>query len=209
MLRRVSSSAEGDSAASGGILSRIFRTPVRAAGIAASAVALVVSGLTGGLDPARPPGPPEVPAKTMFANQPWNVTVTGAGYASKADPVRPKNEGDHFIVVGATLEVTADQTRNDMLDALELVGIPGLRAKQPSTWVLGRDGTELGKLQPNLPEKVLFFWEIDPKVARPVQADVQIIGKTLRPDTLAGHQSWLDDEVKAHVIVPIQDLDKA
>lgn len=207
MLRRVSSSAMGDGDGRG-ILTRIFQTPVRAVGIAASAVALVVSALTGGLDRAKPPGPPEIAAKTKFEGRPWNVTVNGAGYATKADPLDPQKEGDHWIAVGATVEVTSDETRNDIIDALELTDIPGLRNKKPSIWILGRDSTQLGSLQPNMPEKLLFFWEIDPTVSRPLQADVQIIGKTLRADSLTGHQNWLDDEVKAHVILPVQDLDK-
>jgi hypothetical protein len=215
MLPRVSSSAMGDGGGGPGILNRIFRTPVRAVGVAASVVALVVSALTGGLEPAKPPGPPEIAAKTKFAGKPWNVTVNGAGYATKVDSLHPEKEGDHWIAVGATVEITAAETRTDIIDALRLVDIPGLRKTkpelgyaEPSTWVLGRDGKELGSLQPGLPEKLLFFWEIDPTVSRPVQADVQIVGKTLRADSLTGHQNWLDDEVKAHVVLPIQDLDK-
>ena len=214
MLPRVSSSAMGDGGGPG-ILNRIFRTPVRAVGVAASVLALVVSALTGGLEPAKAPGPPEIAAKAEFPGKPWNVTVSGAGYATKVEPLHPEKEGDHWIAVGATVEVTSDETRNDIIDALRLVDMPGLRNTkpklgyaEPSTWILGRDGTELGSLHPGLPEKLLFFWEIDPKVSRPLQADVQIVGKTRRADTLNGHQAWLDDEVKAHVILPVQDLDK-
>ncbi|WP_213450898.1 hypothetical protein [Rhizomonospora bruguierae] len=204
----MSSSAERGGAGRRGILARILAAPVRATGVAASALALVVSGFTGGLEPAAAPGPPQQAAKATIEGKPWNVTVNGVGYTKDAKPLRPEKEGDHWIAVGATVEVTADETRNDIREALTLVGVPGLRNEKPSRVLLGRDETQAPELHPGLPEKLLFFWEIDPAAPQPVEANVQIWGKTQRASTLTGHRSWLDPEVKAHVIVPVQNLDQ-
>jgi hypothetical protein len=181
---------------------------LRVAGVAASLLALVVSGFTGGLEPAAPPGPPLVEQRAVNEGLPWNVTVTGAGYASNADPLRPEKAGDHWVAVGVTIEITSDETRSDLRDAVRLVGIPGLREKRPSNVLLARDDTQSPELHPGLPEKLTFFWELAGDAAIPVEADVQIVGKTLRKDSLTGHANWLDDAVRAHVVLPIQNLDQ-
>jgi hypothetical protein len=208
MLRRVSRSAARRSAGSGGILIKIVQAPVRALGVLTSAIALLVSGLAGGLEPAAPPGPPPVDPKTVSEGLPWNVTVDGAGYAESVEPLRPTKDGDHWIVVAATVEVTADESRLDVTDALNLVGIPGLRNEKgkPSRVLLSRDNSTDVVLHPGLPEKLLFFWELAGDAQIPVKADVQIISKTLRPDSLSGHKNWLDDEARARVILPVKRI---
>jgi len=194
-----------------GLLRRAMRgalgeTPVRRVGIGTAGLALVVSGLFGGL---RAVGGPEVPVLapgTSDGGQPWAVSVIKARLASDLPGLALQNKADSWLVVVATVEVTSDESRNDMREILRLSGVPGLLDEVPAYVALARDGTLVGYLNPGMPERVGFFWEHAVGSPLPKLLDVQIYGKTQRKDSLNGHLDWLDPAKQAIVRVPIEDV---
>jgi hypothetical protein len=167
-------------------------------------VVLAASGLFGGLDAVAGGGVPAVALGQVDTGQPWNVTVTGARLLTDQPPLHAEHEGDRWLAIVATVEVTADETRGDMRDILRVSGAEQLRTEQPDTILLVRDYTP-PRLNPGMPEKVAFFWAQPPNAPVPTAVTVRIFGKTRRIDTLTGHLEWLDPEVRAEVRAPVED----
>lgn len=197
------------------IVSRLAGASPRWWGIGLGALALAVSGLFGGLDPVetRVDGPAALAEDELNRGQPWDVTVTGAGYSRDVPPLELDQEGDRWLVVAALVEVTADESRFDVFDVLRLRGADGLIGQQdhmgakPDQVYLKRDADQVYDLHPNLAEEVYFFWEQAGDAQIPTEVDVVIIGKTQRIDSLTGHLEWLDPRARALVRVPMRDLD--
>jgi hypothetical protein len=187
--------------------------PASRLSVGVAAVALAVSGLFGGLARVDDPALPQVALNAVDKGEPWNVTVTGMRVLADLPPLDLKDPGDRWVAVLATVEVTADDSRNDLLDVVRIPGVDGLLAAEdrlakgkPDYVYLLRDTVNLPYLNPGMPEKLAFFWEQRPSAAVPKTATVEIWGKTLREDSLSGHQSWLDPQVRSVVTgVPVQD----
>lgn len=174
------------------------------AGAAVLALATAMSGIFGGFREAAPEGPPTVAVGTMDTGRPWNVTVVSARYTTDASPLRLQKPGDRWLVIQATVEITADESRSDIRDVLRLRQVPGLIGKSDDLGVLPdivylRAENHVDRLHPNIPEKLLFFWEQAGDTELPREVEIAIIGKTERTDSLTGHLSWLDPETRALV----------
>jgi hypothetical protein len=180
--------------------------PLRWVGIGVGALALAVSGLWGGLSPVSSEIPQLKPG-AVDKGQPWNVTVITCRVESPAslDPLEVQKTGDRWFVVLATVEVSADDSRTDIGDAIRVPDVPGLRSQQPTYVVLARDATEVPTLNPGMPERLGFIWEESGDVPLPATAMVKIYGKTLRTSTLTGQNEWLDPAVRAEVNTPVED----
>jgi hypothetical protein len=207
----VSISKGGQPAGSRRLIARVLGMPVTRLSAAAGVVALGISGLFGGLDPVDP-GMPTVPLNTVDKGSPWNVTVTGVRVVGELEPLRLKDQGDHWIAVLATVEITADESRNDLNDVVRIPEVDGLLADteqgrgRPDYVYLMRDAVNGPYLHPGLPEKLAFIWEQRASTPVPATATVEIWGKTRRADSLTGHQEWLDAGARAVVPdVPVQD----
>jgi hypothetical protein len=185
--------------------SQIVQKPLRSLGVGAGVLALAASGLFGGLQEARGPAVPVVAADTVDRGLPWNVTVHDAQLVSELPPLKPDKEGDHWLAVRATVEITADATRTDIGEALRLPSVTGLRTERPDSMYLLRDDTIVGGLHPGMPEKVAFLWQRAGGAPAPAELEIEIIGKTLRHDSLTGHLSWLDHEPRTLVRVALRD----
>jgi hypothetical protein len=133
------------------------------------------------------------------------VTVTGARILDGEALIKPQNEGDRWLVVLATVEVSADESRNDMDDVIRLAGVPGLRDEKPDYTYLVRDQDPVGHLNPGMAEALAFAWAQSPDAALPTEIEVQIIGKTRRADSLTGSIGWFDDAPRSRVTVPVED----
>lgn len=213
----MSSSDGGQAARSRRLLGRVLQMPASRLGAGVGAVALATSGLFGGLDEVREPELPTVAVNAEHEGAPWNVTVTGMRVVDELQPLKLKNPGDRWVAVLATVEVTADETRSDLEDAVRIPGVPGLlaakadgSAKGRPDWVyLLRDDVSDPYLNPGMPEKLAFVWEQEASAAVPTAATVEIWGKTLRESTLTGNKEWLDPAARALVPgVPVKDLRK-
>jgi hypothetical protein len=208
----VSSVGGGPGAGPRGLGARIVAIPLRWLGLSAGVAALAASGLFGGLEPADKPELPPAKVNELSKGEPWNVTVTGGRLVGDGLPgLRLQNPANRWVVVLATVEVTAPESRNDMRDIVAISGVDGL-VKDPvlssldPQYVIGlRDGVAVGYLQPAMPEKLAFFWEQESTAPVPTEMVVTINQKTYRVDTLAGHKAWLDLEPRAELTVPIED----
>jgi hypothetical protein len=169
------------------------------------ALLLGVSAPFGGLDGVDGPGLPRTALNTVDRGSPWNVTVTGARLLDGEALIKPQHEGDHWLVVLVTVEVTADESRNDIDDVLRLVGVPGLGKEKPDYTYLVRDQMPVGHLNPGMAEALAFAWAQSPDVTVPTEIEVQIVGKTRRADSLTGSIGWFDDAPRSRVSVPVED----
>src|SRR5690242_18025332 len=100
----------------GRIGSAARRLSLRQAGLGVGAVALAVSGLFGGLNRGTAQDVPTVNVGVVNHGGPWNVTVTRVRLIGDTPPLYLKNKGDRWLVVLATIEVTADASRDDAGD---------------------------------------------------------------------------------------------
>jgi hypothetical protein len=191
--------------------------PLSRLGAGAGVIALATSGLFGGLDQVEAEKTPTVAVNAVNKGVPWNVTVYGMRVVDKLEPLRLENPGDRWIAVLAIVEVTADESRNDLDDAIRIPGVPGLLAAKKPGSVKGeadqvallRDDTVGPTLNPGMPEKIAYIWEQDGSAEVPAKATVTIRGKTLRKDSLTGHEEWLDTATRATVPdVPVEDKRK-
>ena len=189
---------------SGTIPDAVGRIPVNAFLAAAGVLALAVSGLFGGLEPVRA-DIPRVAAATVIEGGPWRVTVTHARLYDDLPPLRLAKPGDRWLLILATVEVTADESRNDLRDILRLPGVPGLLTREPAELYLSRDSSIAGYLNPAMPERVGFFWEQAGESPPPTEVDVLVQGKTRRASSLTGHVGWLDLSGRAQVRLPVDD----
>ena len=146
---------------------------------------------------------PVAPGET-FEGEPWNVTVHEVLVGAQQEYLEPPEPGDRFIVVRATVEVTADETRSDVGDALRLIDVPGLREERPQTVQLRRDGSSATGLHPGLAEEVELWWAQDGSQPAPSTVEVQIIGMTFREDRISGVEAWLDPRPRASVTLDTQ-----
>jgi hypothetical protein len=173
-----------------------------------AALAIAVSGMFGGLDETRPPSQPIVATKQPNPGQPWSITINRALSFSTMEPLlKPDKEGYRWIIVRATMEITADRTWNRLDGVLRLKGVEGLRDVKPSDFYLVRDESFIVReLQPGIPEEVAFLWQQDGRAPRPEYVDVEILGLTQRRSSLTDHLEWLDSAPRALVLrVPVKD----
>lgn len=200
--------------------------PLLVLGIGACLAVLLVAviGLTGGLAGAGGNEIPQVAPEEKAEGEPWNVTVIDAalfpGHA--LEPATRPLTGDHWLVVLAEIEVTAD-TPFHITPALQVSGVDGLvpdtfdpsRPQGPEVWRT-RDSTQAFQLQPCLPERVLFLWErsgAEVPAEPPEEVQVEIMDRTFRVSGLSRyehlygtHSEWLPEEQpRAVVAVPLKD----
>jgi len=154
-----------------------------------------------------PTGPlPRLAVDEVSEGGPWNVTVTGGRLLDDQPPLHATDPNNRWVIILATVEVTADASRNDIVDVLRISGVEGLVDEdEPGTVALVSDFTQYPYLHPGLPESVLFAWEQSATAPVPTEVEVTIFGKTLRRDSLTGSQQWLDRAPRAVVQVPIVD----
>jgi hypothetical protein len=190
------------------LTARLAALPLLWFAIVAGVLALTVSGLAGGLDPVASPGAPQVRPSMVNEGSPWNITVLTGRVVNDLSPIKPRKDGDRWFIVLATIEVTSDESRNDMRQALRVPAVAGLLDEEPAHVLMARDGTEVGYLNPGMPEVLGFVWEQRSDVPLTAMTDVDIWGKTHRISSLTGRMEWLDLAVRATVHVPVQDRRK-
>ncbi|MDQ7905355.1 hypothetical protein RB614_12550 [Phytohabitans sp. ZYX-F-186] len=164
------------------------------------------------MEHAEKPALPPVKVDEVSKGEPWNVTVTGGRLVGDGLPgVHLDNPANRWVVVLATIEVTAPESRDDMDEIIDVTGVeglvddPNLKGLDPQYVLSMRDGTPVRYLQPSMPEKLAFFWEQESTAAVPTEMTVTINKKTYRVSTLDGHKAWFDPEPRAELTVPIED----
>jgi hypothetical protein len=180
------------------------RLPLHQVGLGAGALVLAASGLFGGLTAVHDEAP-TIKAGVASDNGPWRVTVLKARLYDDLPPLSLRNKGDRWLVVLATIEVTAAESRGDMADIFRVPAVPGLLTKEPANIVLARDGSYVDHLNPGMPERVGFFWEQAAASPAPAEVDVTVYGKVWRRDSLNGHMEWLSLDERGQVHLTVDD----
>jgi hypothetical protein len=185
------------------------------AGLCVLVIVVAVVGLAGGLEPVPAEELPVVAVDERNEGQPWNVTVTGAVLASDLSPAVLQADG-YWLAVTAEVEVTAEESRNDMSDILYVTGLQGLATERVEPGIhpgavpaddvrLMRDASVAFAIHPDLPERLAFLWELARDTPPPAEVHVEIVGKTYRKDSLSGQMQWLDGAPRAQLTVPVED----
>lgn len=187
---------------------RLRETSLRRWGTGIGALALAVSGAFGGLKAVEAEPGPAVAADQVIDAGAYRITIKRVALSSEFPAIRLKDKKNHFIVVVATIEVTAKESWSLFREALKLRDVDGMVDKYPQV-ALFRDGKILGALQPGMPEDVAFFWERSGAI--PKQANVWALGWTFRKSSLDGSRAapqWLpdgEDEPRGRVTLPVLD----
>jgi len=185
---------------------KILDAPVRGVVVGVLVLVLALSGLFGGLDRVTPDrgGLPVAQVGAAQAGAPWTVTVIRSAIFDDLPPLRLEHEGDLWLQVLATVEVTDDESRNDMREIFTL-DIAGLLDAEPKYMYLGRDSTLVDYLHPGMPERIGYFWELSGSAPVPTELHILVNGKTERVDSLTGSLAWLDPGPRSELRVPVND----
>jgi hypothetical protein len=178
-------------------------------GVSAGLAGLAASGLFGGLQTVEKPELPTVAVGEANNGRPWNVTVTGSRLVGEL-PGLSLTDGNRWLAVLATVEITADESQRDLKEILKVSGVEGLVDEEPKDgkpeYVLVlRDSSQPDYLNPGIPEKLAFLWQQSGTAPVPTSMLVEIWGKTHRVDSIAKTMEWLDPESRAEVKVPVED----
>jgi hypothetical protein len=174
--------------------------------LVAVVVALGVSGLFGGWEAV--PAAPEhrFAAGVPIDGGPWRVEVIEAKVAGDMPPLRRQDEKNRWVYVIANVTITAHESITLTKHILRLSGVEGILTEEPYDMALDRDKRVIRRLHPNMPEKVIFFWEQDGDAPLPTSLTVLVQARTFRADSLSGEVKWMDDdEVSGRVTIPVID----
>jgi hypothetical protein len=175
--------------------------------VGVGALLLAVSGIFGGLERMKGPRLYTVGVGAVHRGKPWDVALTRAMVLDEA-PLRLRHQRDRWIAVGARVEITADESRRDLADVLQVVGVDGLLDKRPADVYLLRDKASANLLQPGLGEDLIFLWEQAETAPVPKTIEVHILGKKQRIDTFSGRLDWMDKAPRARAFLPLEDQRK-
>lgn len=176
---------------------------------ALAVVLLGVSGLFGGLDTVPEPPADTVAAGTPVHGGPWEVTIHDAVVRRELGKLRLEKDTDRWLVVTATVRITAHESSILPSDLLTLAGVTGLTSPTPADAALDRDKSRLRLLQPDMPERILFIWEQSGDAPVPTSLTIAVEQRTYREDSLSGAWYWMDvdgkgeDEPAGRVTVPV------
>ena len=184
------------------------------------AMAVGVLGLTGGLDPVSKP--PPAPLPTVAVSQavdagPWRASVTNAAAAKDFGSFKPKTEGNWLLAVAVRIEVTGpDSVRASLLNQIarlpEFAGLVDNRepdqrvgGAEPLAVLLIRDASNLEYINPGLPERVAYIFEVTAGTPVPKQVVVALSGYTARMSWTMRRLIWDDFGEQARVVVAVDN----
>jgi hypothetical protein len=208
MLRDVPSQGGGSAAPVGRLRSRLLDAPLRWLAIAAGAVALAVSGLFGGFHKTSQPLNVLPSVAPSVANVGSGVTITVSSVVVTDDipPLKLANDGDRWVIVVATVEVTAKESL-PVIDSVRIRGPEGIKKETADQVRLVSDASDVLNLNPNLPSRLGYFWEQDGKAPAPTKVDVGLFGQSFIHQQNDNHYTaWVADaSPRAHVLMTPQD----
>jgi hypothetical protein len=181
---------------------------VRTWGIAAGALALAASGMFGGLDEATE-RVAEVPPGTAIAGGQFTVVVERATAVRTLEPTyTPSNPDGALLAVITEVTLTDPEGRAVDPGALRLVGVPGIDADaQPlGTFSMREDNTAQPTLQPEVPERVAYLWDLPHAADLPATVTVEVQKRRhTDADALTGRANWFPDGPAGSVVLTVQN----
>lgn len=183
----------------------LAQQPMRNWSMVFGVVAVAISGLFGGWQPA-PPKPPAT-VNTQIDGGAWKVTVTGVRAVGELKPMVLSDKENHWLVVVADVEITAEKSWTNIGGILELTGVDGVDGERAAGVVLMRDARRINLLHPGMPEKVAFFWEQRAGTPLPTEVTVRVTAREYRENSLTKADEWMPDD-KGAVLVRAPVVDK-
>lgn len=194
----------GRSTLSKRVATRLAQQSLRRWGAGIAVLALGVSGLFGGLEPVTRTAP-VMAVGTAIDGGPGLVTVTKVQLHQNLPPMVLRDKANHWLVVVAKVEITAEESWTRLTRMVQLSGVDGMVDTLP-TPMLVRDSARTGMLHPGMPEEVAFFWERKAGTPAPKEATVQVNKVVHRKDSLTGSMQWMPEDVPAgEVTLPVVD----
>jgi len=181
------------------------KVPFRWFAGALAAIGLGVSALFHGLAPVPAAETPTVAIGKVIDAGPWTVTIVDTRLVSSSEGLTTTTAGNHWFGVVATVDDTTNDSREDLGDIMRLSHVAGLTEAAPQRILLANDATDVGFLNPGMPERVAFLWEQASSAPLPAKAQIVIYGKTLRKNSLDATTDWLSPHVVADVTAPVLD----
>lgn len=175
----------------------------------AGGLVVAVAGLFGGLRSGADEAIAHADPGQSVAGEPWNVTIDRARSlpAEALPPLAPK-QGTHWLVVAATIEVTADTPMavsgisNGSPGPLTISGVSGIEHPWADDTALVMDASLSPILQPGLPQQVAFLWEQVDSAPVPSTVTVTVVNLSHQQDSF-GDLNWMFAEPRAEVVVPV------
>lgn len=188
-------------------MNRILKLPFRWLAGGVAVVLLGVSALFHGLAPVPVSHHGAVSVVgTAIHGGPWDVTIVAARLLASQDGLRTTTDGDHWIEILASVDVTANDSQDNTSDILRLTQVAGLDSSPPDRILLARDATAVDYLNPGMPEKVAFLWEQKASAAIPTTVNVVVNGEYQYPFSFNGNELvWSDPAPMATVSAPVVD----
>ena len=170
--------------------------------------ALAIVALAGGLRHAPPAaaGVTTAAISDTVDSGLWTAEVTEATAVRTFDQYVPQ-PGSWLLSVVIRVQVRGPDGRTaaDLDRIASLPGQSGLTAPTPRWVVLRRDASELGELNPGLPEAVAYLFEVDGATAVPSRVTVQLSGYRPHYVFAARGLQWSDFGPVARVVVPVRN----
>lgn len=173
-------------------------------------LAVGVTWALGGFDQVVPPQQETVPVAVgeEFNGGPWLVTIESAqmGYNLRGEA---DFDEDRTLVlqVNVRIEVIDKRTRSvfGLYPPVDLQDLPGVRPGLPTTRSL-RDNSTVTDLQPGLPVRLAYLWQLEPSTAVPDEVTVVVNALERRYESweFSGTMSEYPT-VSGVVAVPVRD----
>jgi hypothetical protein len=190
-------------------------TRVRAVIAVLGLIGLGVTWALGGLaavpkDPSDD-GIPDYAVNQVAAMGPYDLTVEAAGAFTGFGTYVPDEEDSTLLVVVVRAEVTAEKTYS-VRNAVTLAGVAGLSRKEASRVITVRDSMLSFSLQPDLPERLAYIWELPAGTAVPVQIEVGLAGARWTESVFSFDTRYYWNDTSGpygQVFVPVEDHTEA
>lgn len=170
--------------------------------LAIAAVAVLASGLFGGLATATPDGPAELKAGTELEAAPFDLTIERVRWLPDLGESEP-DPGRRYIGVVATLTNSSDHPVHlgDVKAALRLVDVPGTvesesgDSVEPADVMVIADSSALDTAPPGVEFEVVFLWTQSTAFEPPTTVDVAVRAQTWRQSRIDDQEMWFDPTV--------------
>ncbi|GLY32982.1 hypothetical protein [Kineosporia sp. NBRC 101731] len=215
---------EEPSAARSGVAERLLEQPLRNFGVGVTVLILGVTAAFGGLEEAD--GSDEATAikvGTTMTAAPFDITIKRLVWADELPGVSTMENGSRWLAIVADIENTSDKSLAPFYaqEAVTVNGVDGLVSEPEFDLTTADDddrtdrhgadqllhyadsGT-LNPLQPGLTYEAAFLYEQRGSAPATDVVTVQIVGHTLRANSLDQTEMWLDPAVIAESALAVQ-----
>jgi hypothetical protein len=178
--------------------------------LAVLAIAVAVIGLAGGLERAPDPANAAIPAVGVNVDVdggPWTMAVTSVALVKDVGGNYSARPGTYQLLVGVRVAVPGPETQN-VAEVGKIVTLPdyvGLADPKPRWVVLYRDATRLEWILPDLPETVVYIFEVADTAPVPDHVTVELNGWVAHWGWTAQRYEWTDFGPHAQVNAPLKD----